>query len=254
MTEIFGGILRDFQNSASLFFLVFLRVGAFASLLPGFGEQSVPARIKVLLAISLSVIVFPLVADGLPELTGKSFHLAIVYEVMTGLFLGVSTRLFVIALQTAGTIAAQSTSLSQIFGGSSVDPIPALGYIIVVAAIALAMIFDLHIVLSKFLVASFQFFPVGSYMSGAAIIRTGVQYVTDAFELAVLIAAPFLLVSTLYNLMLGAVNRAMPQLMVAFIGAPFITFAGLVILFVTLPFILNFWLEAFFEFLSRDSW
>ena len=44
-----------------------------------------------------------------------------------------------------------------------------------------------------------------------------------------------------YNVALGAINRAMPQLMVAFIGAPAITAAGLLILLLASPVILHFW-------------
>ena len=44
-----------------------------------------------------------------------------------------------------------------------------------------------------------------------------------------------------YNVALGAINRAMPQLMVAFVGAPAITAAGLLILMLAAPVILHFW-------------
>jgi len=63
------------------------------------------------------------------------------------------------------------------------------------------------------------------------------------FSLAFSLAAPFLIASVLYNLALGVINKAMPQLMVAFVGAPAITLGGLVILLLTTPFILPAWMR-----------
>jgi flagellar biosynthetic protein FliR len=75
--------------------------------------------------------------------------------------------------------------------------------------------------------------------------------VARAFALAFSLAAPFVVASFLYNLALGAINRAMPQLMVAFVGAPVITAGGLVLLALALPALLGVWLAAFDEFLAR---
>ena len=68
---------------------------------------------------------------------------------------------------------------------------------------------------------------------------------SQAFALAFALAVPFLVGSLLYNLALGAINRAMPQLMVAFVGAPALTWAALVLLLATAPLILSVWHEHF---------
>ena len=64
------------------------------------------------------------------------------------------------------------------------------------------------------------------------------------FSLALSLAAPFAAASFVYNLALGAINRAMPQLMVAFVGAPAITAGALLILWAAAPEILARWGEA----------
>jgi flagellar biosynthetic protein FliR len=50
--------------------------------------------------------------------------------------------------------------------------------------------------------------------------------------------------SLLYNLALGAINRAMPQLMVSFVGAPALTLGGLALLALAAPILLSFWSDA----------
>jgi flagellar biosynthesis protein FliR len=65
--------------------------------------------------------------------------------------------------------------------------------------------------------------------------------VAEAFAFAFTLAAPFLIAALVYNVALGAINKAMPQLMVAFIGAPAITAAGILILLLAGPLILTVW-------------
>ncbi|OZA12754.1 MAG: hypothetical protein B7Y02_06935 [Rhodobacterales bacterium 17-64-5] len=54
----------------------------------------------------------------------------------------------------------------------------------------------------------------------------------------------------IYNLALGAINRAMPQLAVSMVGAPALTLGGLALLAVATPLLLAVWLEAFQAFLA----
>ena len=67
------------------------------------------------------------------------------------------------------------------------------------------------------------------------------------------IAAPFVIGSLLYNVALGIINRAMPQLMVAFIGAPALTWGGLALFAVAAPLILSVWLAAFAVLLNKSK-
>src|SRR3546814_12926721 len=86
--------------------LVFARVGSIAMLLPGFGDESVPARIKLLFALLLALVIYPAVLDRLPEAGSSDPLLAsfVVHEVMVGLMMGALVRLFYSAIATAGTI------------------------------------------------------------------------------------------------------------------------------------------------------
>ena len=78
----------------------------------------------------------------------------------------------------------------------------------------------------------------------------GVAQIANAFALAFTLAAPFVILSVIYNIALGAINKAMPQLMVAFIGAPVITAGGLFVLMLAAPFMLEVWLSALDNFLA----
>ncbi|MFK7744695.1 MAG: flagellar biosynthetic protein FliR [Roseobacter sp.] len=232
-------------------FVIFVRIAAVTAMLPAFGEQTVPARVKLAIALAFTLIVAPMV-PVLPDVpTVGATTLFIFSEVISGLALGMGIRLFILALQTSGSIAAQCTSLSQVLGGAAVDPLPAMGYILIVAGLALAVMNGLHVKAAHLILLSYDFLPRGVFVGASEISEWGVQQVSKAFSLAFTLAAPFVILSVLYNFALGAINRAMPQLMVAFVGAPVITAGGLALLLVSAPYMLVVWVDAMDQFMAN---
>jgi len=225
-------------------FAVFLRVSAMVSLLPAFGERSIPTRVKFGIAVAFTLVVTPAVQPPLAEPGLLEVARLVLSEVLIGMALGMGLRLFVLALQTAGSIAAQATSLSQILGGAAADPVPAMGYLLTLAGLTLAVLLGLHIRAAQFLIHSYTLFPMGIAPLAADLSQWGVHQILRSFGLAFALAMPFVIASLIYNLALGVINRAMPQLMVAFVGAPAITFAGLFLLFAGTPLILSTWADA----------
>lgn len=223
--------------------LVFMRVGGIVALLPGFGEQSLPLRVRLGIAIAFTAIVWPMLAPDLLDFrSDRPFLVLMAIEGGIGLMIGLSFRLLVMALQLAGSIAAQSTSLAQVLGpGVTPDPMPAIGNILFLGGITLALTAGLHVKAAIAMAGSYAVLPIGAAPQAADVAAWGVARVADAFALGFTLAAPFVLAAFVYNLALGAINKAMPQLMVAFIGAPFITGASIVILLLAAPLILAVW-------------
>lgn len=232
--------------------LVFLRIGAAMAVLPGLGEQAVPVRTRLVLALMLTAIVAPSVQTTitLPPPGFVTFVRALATESVAGLFLGLMLRLFVLAIQTAGAIAAQSTSLSQLLGQSGMDPMPAIGHILTMAALALMMATGYHVKAAAYMILSYDLIPALSFPNPSDVADAGRRRVGQSFALAFTLAAPFVILSVLYNLTLGVINKAMPQLMVAFVGAPVITFGAIALLLVSAPIMLSVWLHRFDMFLA----
>ncbi|SPH23437.1 hypothetical protein DEA8626_02500 [Defluviimonas aquaemixtae] len=245
MTEIVRFLIDAASQSALTGFVVFLRIGAAMAVLPGFGEHSVPVRVKLAIALAFTAVVAPAVAHDFDisiDLAGLPVWL--ITESLAGLAIGLVLRLVVLALEIAGTIAAQSTSLSQLFGAGG-EPMPTISHLFVVAGLALAMMAGLHVKLAQALILSYDALPAGSLPGAEAIRGWGVAHVAQAFALAFSLAAPFVIVSLIYNIALGAINRAMPQLMVAFVGAPAITAGALLLLALAAPLGLAIWAGSF---------
>ncbi|WP_278922140.1 MULTISPECIES: flagellar biosynthetic protein FliR [Pseudophaeobacter] len=243
--------LRAFLGASFWHFaIVFLRVGAMTSVLPAFGEQYVPMRVKLAIAVAFTFVVAPALARFPEPETPLHFANLVVSETIIGLGMGIAVRLFVMGLQIAGTIAAQSTSLSQVLGNIGAEALPAIGGVLLVSGLALAVMMGLHVRVAEFLIYSYQIFPAGAYPDPAGFSEWGIHRIAKAFYMGFTLSAPFLITAVIYNLTLGVINRAMPQLMVVFIGAPVITFGGLFILMVASPMILDVWIREMMTFFS----
>ncbi len=252
MSNLIAELTKYFELGPEMIWaaaLVFFRVGAAMAMIPAFGEQAVPQRVRLVLALAFALVVLPAVSDKLPMLD-TGFVLPIVSESLIGLALGFALRLFVMALQIAGAIAAQATSLAQMVGGPGPEPQPAITNLLVIAGLALSVATGLHVRVAEFLIGSYQLLPAGHLPDAKDMADWGLFRISTAFNLAFSLAASFSIAALLYNVALGVINRAMPTLMVTFIGAPALTAGGLLMLMLMAPPMLVYWLELLTHFFN----
>lgn len=244
-----AGLLDLAEGVAWAAALAFIRIGALVALMPGLGDPAVPQRIKLALIVAFTLVVAPLLADRTSGM--EPSFLALGGEAVSGLVLGIGLRLFLVALQTAAAIIAQATTLSQLFAGAAPEPQPAIGNLFLIAGIALAMAAGLHVRAAELVILSYDILPAGGRPQAGDAADWSVALISRTFSLAFMLAAPFVIASMLYNLALGAINRAMPTLMVSMVGAPALTLGALALLAIATPVILSAWLAAFGEYLAQ---
>src|SRR3546814_946445 len=95
--------------------LVFVRLGSALMLMPGFGESYISPRIRLLLALAMTVVVQPVLPNVLPALPESPFALFLLIfgEAFIGLFLGSVARLLMAALSIGGMMIATVTGLAN---------------------------------------------------------------------------------------------------------------------------------------------
>ena len=109
------------------------------------------------------------------------------------------------------------------------------------AGLALVLVTGLHVKAATAMIRSYEIMPPGFLPLGQDVATWGTAHVAAAFALGFSLAAPFIVASFAYNVGLGAINRAMPALMVAFIGAPAITAGAMLMLALAAPALLTYW-------------
>ncbi len=224
--------------------LVFVRVGAIVVLMPGFGEVFIPLRIKLAAIVAYTLILWPAIQfdHQAIDLRMENIGGLIFAETVAGLTLGIGLRIMIMAIQTSASIIAQSSSLNQIFGlGAAPEPMPAIGNLMIIAAVTLAMATGLHVKVALAIAKSYDALPMGILPGARDVTQWIFQQASAAFSFAFAMSAPFLLTFFLINVSFGFINRAMPSLMIGFVGAPLLTGGALVILLVLVPEILRHW-------------
>lgn len=236
-------LLQEIGQWFAVAWVLFLRVGTAMLLLPAFGEQVVPMRLRLMAGVAFTALLLPIlqpqIAPLLPAAGIAPIHL--LSEPAIGLLFGAGLRLMVHALQIAAVLIAQSTSLAQAFSGTGPEPLPAIGHLLTLAGLTLALIGGLPVRLVAAFLATYDILPPGQLPQGAVVMGWGVATVAESFGLGFSLAAAFVIAGLLYNVALGVINRALPQLMVVFIGAPLLTAGAILLLLQSAPLLLEVW-------------
>lgn len=217
---------------------VFARIGAALMLLPGFGEIFVSARVRLLLAVGVTLVVTPVVGHLVPPTPdGPLATFAVLgREIAIGLFFGAIARMMVAALHMAGVIIGFQTSLANAF---LFDPMNAgqgslIGSFLNVLGVFLIFATDLHHLMLIAIVDSYTLFVPGAGVPVGDFSEAAVRVVARSFAVAMQIAAPFLVVGMLFYLGLGLLARLMPQVQVFFIAIPIQIVLGFLVMAATL--------------------
>lgn len=203
------------------FMLIFCRVGSAVMLLPGFGEAYVPARIRLMLALMLSLIMVPTLRN-LPPVPGDVFGVltVVLAEILVGLFLGFLTRVLISAIQMAGMIIALQSSLAsalvqdvtQVQGQAS-----SLSNFMGMTALVLMFVMDLHHLMLRGIADSYTVFLPGHFPMVEDFSNHAVQMMTSAFNASLQIASPIIVVGIILYLGAGILARLVPNIQVFFL-------------------------------------
>ncbi len=224
---------------AAAFMLTFARVGAMVSLMPGFGEMSVPVRIKLAIALALTLIIVPLhrTAYQIDMSSMTPLLVLIVHEILIGLVLGATGRVALSALAVAGSVIAQQLGLGFVtaFDSSQGQQGVVIGNFLSILGLTLLFATDMHYLIIAALNESYRIFAPGAFLGTGDVAALATKAFALAFKVGTQLAAPFLVFGLVFNLGLGVLARMMPQMQVYFVGVPlsivigFMIFAGVIV-------------------------
>ena len=204
--------------------LIFARLGAAISFMPGFSVAYVSGRMRLGIALTMSVALAPVLGPNLPVLPPNLPDLAIllVGEIIVGSFFGILARILVSSLQTAGTVIALSSAMANAL---IQDPVAeqqssTVSGFLLTMGIVLIFVTDMHHLMFRAVVESYDVFPPGLRVPAGDLADMIARKVSDSFILGVQMATPAIVVGMTYYIGLGLLGRLMPQLPVFFFGLP----------------------------------
>jgi flagellar biosynthetic protein FliR len=234
---------------AAAFMLVFARVGAMVMLLPALGETNIPVRIKLSIALLLTLILLPLhqASYHIDLQSMTSLLVVMVHEIIVGIMLGATARVTMAALQVAGSVIAQQMGLGFV---TAVDPTQGeqgvlVGNFLTMLGVTLLFATNTHYLVIAALNDSYKIFSPTDLMPTGDIAALATRAFADAFKLGLQLSAPFLVFGLVFNIGLGVLARLMPQMQVYFVGMPLSILAGFLILAVVIAAMMGSFLEYF---------
>jgi len=198
------------------FMLIFSRVGTAFMLLPGFGNTYVSARVRLMLALAITLVVQPILTPLLPPIPAGALGLTVlmVIEGFVGVFLGTISRMLSAALDIAGTIVSMQIGLSNafMFNPALAAQGTLIGAYMGNIGVVLLFVTDLHHLLILSVVGSYEVFVPGAALPMGNFAETMTRMVGQCFAIGAQMAAPFIAVGIMFNLALGLLQKMMPQL------------------------------------------
>jgi len=228
-----GDVSSFFGTSSDLWAvgLTFLRLASLVMLLPGMGDQAVPARYRLSFALAFAFVTTPLVRDTIPPLppglgamTGQVLH-----EVIIGLMLGTLMRVLLFTLTTSGEIISLQSGLSFAQTANPTQAQPSTSIATFLAMLGLVMIYatNMHHLFIRAAIDSFHIFPAQQPIMIGDAVTLMTRTVGQSFVLALQMSAPMIVFGLVFNIATGFIGRIMPNFPVFFAATPLSLLLGL---------------------------
>jgi len=205
---------------------------------PFFGSTVIPARVKAVVVLALTALLFPLVGHNLAPPSLAQWPFLVFTEFLIGSGMGIATNLVFEAAQLSGQVLGVQMGYSLV---NILDPqtqvdttVISVFYQSIVMLLFLRM--DVHYWLLRAIGNSYQYLPAGSaHLSGlftVGVLRT----VGDMFGVGIQIAAPVLSATLAADIVLGLLGKAAPQMPLMLLGPAVKSLLGLTVLIATLKY------------------
>ncbi len=226
-------------NLVTSYFWPFTRIAAFIAVVPIFGTRIVPARIRLLIAISLTMVIVPVLPSPpvAVDPLGLDGLLTTAAQVMIGLAMGFALKLIFSAIETGGHMMAQTMGLgfAQMNDPANGVTVPVVSQFYIIMATLLFLALNGHLVLIDVLAESFQVLPISMQGISHDGMWVLISWSSWIFTGAVLMSLPVVVALLLVNVAFGVMMRAAPQLNVFAVGFPLTLTFGFIFMLVSLP-------------------
>jgi len=203
---------------------------------PMFGSVVIPVRIKAILVVALTFLLYPSVGSSFEAHALTDWPLLIVTEFIVGVGMGIATNVVFEAVQLTGQVLGiqMGYSLVNILDPQTQVDTPVVSMFYQSVAMLLFLQMDVHYWILRAIGKSFNYVPPGSAHINSLFTLAILKTVGEMFGLGVQIAAPVLSVTLAADIILGLLGKAAPQMPLMLLGPAIKSLLGILILIATL--------------------
>ncbi len=239
INEIIPGL--GFQSIFDLllsFFLMSLRLSAFMIASPLFGANFIMVRVRVLMSMVITLVIFllqPVKVDL--TLMQSAFGVILIFkEIAIGATAGLILNILFATAALAGEKIATSAGLSY---AAQVDPVsgvqtPVVSQILSLFLLLVFLSMDGHLIALRMIMESYSVIPIGTIPVPSALIAGGMEASGSMFLNAAIIMLPIIIVVLLINVAIGIITRSAPQLNLFSFGFPITMLGTFIMLYLAL--------------------
>lgn len=221
LVQIFGALLT-----------IAVRLTGIMLFAPFFGSTAIPARVKAVLVMALTALLYPMISAKMPPMIISQWPMMVFSELMIGIALGVATNVVFDGVQMAGQILSVQMGYSLV---NILDPQTQVESTVVATfhqtiAMLIFLRLNVHLWILRALVRSFDYLPPSSGHFGRLFTSAAVESGASVFAIGIQIAAPVLSATLFADIALGLLGKAAPQLPLMLLGPAVKSMLGLLIL------------------------
>lgn len=243
-------LTADIIERFATFLWPMLRISALLVTAPIFSLTAFNLRLRILLALVLTWMIFPLYTWPVIDPLSAQGLREIFNQIAIGAFAGLVLQIVVAALVVAGQSMAASMGLSM---ANLIDPnmgnVPVLSQLLIVLGSLVFVGTGGHAILLGLILESFTSLPIGTSLLNQDAYGMVIRWSSMIFLGGLLMALPVLVSLLFINIGLGVVTRAAPSLNIFAVGFPAMIFVGFFVLFMFMESIVGrmgwLWVQAF---------
>jgi flagellar biosynthesis protein FliR len=255
--DVLAYILKTFEVGNSpqtflvLFGLCFARIVSYVAFVPFLGGKAVTSKVKIAVAISLTVIAYPQLAAEVAQSGGElnfgplGFFFLMMKECFIGFTLSyISTAVFE-SIQIAGRFidVQRGATMAEVMAPQLNERVSELGEFKFQLSLVLFIFLGLHREFIKVLVESFQAIPAtrlpevhGGFTPSMELL---ISISAETLFIGLQLALPIVLALLLTDIFFGIINKVSPQMNVFFLAMPVKMMLGLFVFTLSITLLLQ---------------
>ncbi|MCP5093005.1 MAG: flagellar biosynthetic protein FliR [Gammaproteobacteria bacterium] len=224
-------------ETLAIYIWPFVRIGAFLMVMPLIGGSFTPVRVRLILAIVLTIAIAPMVpATATQEVLSAAGLVMMIQEIGIGVAMGFLVQLVFDAIALGGQVIGMSMGLgfAVFLDRARGVSIPVLGQLFLMLAMLVFLSMDGHLAMIQLLVKSFRTWPMSGDGLTLPIVSELLAWTGQLFIFALKIALPAITALLVVNLSFGIMSRAAPTLNLFAVGFPVAMLLGFTVIFLNM--------------------
>ena len=205
--------------------------------MPLVGGSFVPVRVRLLLAVMLTIAITPTLGTSVTQdVLSAAGLVTMIQEIGIGVVMGFLVQLVFDAIALGGQVIGMSMGLgfAMFLDRARGVSVPVLGQLFLMLGMLIFLALDGHLSMIQLLATSFQAWPISEQGLTLPIIAELLSWTSNLFVFGLKIALPAITALLVVNLAFGVMSRAAPTLNLFAVGFPVAMLSGFAVIFLNM--------------------